>query len=395
VQDITERTEIEQQLWQAQKMEAVGRLAGGVAHDFNNLLTAILGYAELLLSDLRDDDPRSQDLREIRKAGVSAASLTRKILAFSRKQPLEPEVLDLNAVVRSLHGMLGRLIGEDIRIEVRLAPDLGRVKADPGQIEQVLLNLATNARDAMPQGGTLTIDTQNAGLDDTAVRRHLAAAPGEYVMLAVSDTGCGMPPEVQARVFEPFFTTKPRGIGTGLGLSTVYGIVKQSGGDISVYSEPGRGATFKVYLPRVDGPVGARPALVGPDVPVSGSETILLVEDNRGLRELARKVLERLGYAVLDAADADQALHLSEQHAGPIHLLLTDVVMPGMSGVALVERLTPTRPAMKVLYMSGYTDEAVVAAGVLPQRVTFLQKPFTPDSLARKVRQVLDAARTQ
>jgi PAS domain S-box-containing protein len=389
--DVTERNRLERQFQQAQKMEAVGQLAGGVAHDFNNLLTAILGYSELLLQTLPEDDGRRQDVEEIQKAGQSAGSLTRQLLAFSRKQILEPVVLDLNAVVANLDRMARRLIGEDIEIITHLDPELGRVKADAGQIEQVLLNMAVNARDAMPEGGTLTIETANVELDEQYAQTHPGTAPGHYVVLALSDTGHGMDEQTQSHLFEPFFTTKEKGKGTGLGLATVYGIVKQSGGSIWVYSELGQGTAFKVYFPRVEG-VAVPLVTAGSSVQSpAGTETILLVEDAGGLRKLARKILERYGYTILDAPNGDEALRICEQHQGTIHLLLADVVMPGMSGRALADRLALLHPATKVLYTSGYTDNAIVHHGVLTAGTAFLQKPYAPEALARKVRDVLDA----
>jgi len=381
------------QLLQAQKMEAVGRLAGGVAHDFNNLLTVIIGYANLLLKRLASDDPIRADLEQIRRATDQATALTRQLLAFSRKQVLQPKVLDLNAVVADMEKMLRRWIGEDINLVIVLSPEIGRVQADPGQIEQVIMNLVVNARDAMPAGGRLTIETANVNLDETYAREHIDAQPGRHVMLAVSDTGIGMDEETQSHLFEPFFTTKERGKGTGLGLSTVYGIVKQSGGSIYVYSEPGQGATFKVYLPRIDEVAETPRPFAVPVELVQGSETILLVEDEDMVRDLAQRILLQSGYTVLEARDADEAIRLCEQQRAPIHLMMTDVVLPGgMSGPDLVKHLKTSRPEIRVLYVSGYTDNAIVYHGVLDPGVTFLQKPFTPDDLARKVRQVLDAA---
>ena len=389
--DVTERNRLERQFQQAQKMEAVGQLAGGVAHDFNNLLTVILGYSNLLLGTLPEDDRRRQDVEEIQKAGQSAGALTRQLLAFSRKQILEPVVLDLNAVLANLDRMVRRLIGEDIDIITRLDPELGRVKADAGQIEQVLLNMAVNARDAMPEGGRLTIETGNVELDEQYAHTHPDTTPGHYVVLAVSDTGHGMDEQTQSRLFEPFFTTKEKGKGTGLGLATVYGIVKQSGGSIWVYSELGHGTTFKAYFPRVEGVAAPLVSARSSAQPPSGTETILLVEDAGGLRKLARRVLERYGYTILEAPNGDEALQICERHPGTIHLLLTDVVMPGMSGRTLADRLVLLYPATKVLYTSGYTDNAIVHRGVLAAGAAFLQKPYAPEALARKVRDVLDA----
>ena len=388
--DITERKVLEGQLRQAQKMEAVGRLAGGIAHDFNNLLTIIAGYSDMMLSRLAADDPLRAHVSEIRIAGDRAASLTRQLLAFSRQQVLAPQVLDLNAVVANMDKMLRRLIGEHIDLVTVCEKRLWHVKADPGQLEQVIMNLAVNARDAMPKGGKLTLETANVELDGAYARAHVAVKPGRYIMLAVSDTGCGMDSETQSHLFEPFFTTKERGKGTGLGLSTVYGIVKQSGGNVWVYSELGRGATFKVYLPQVDEPLEEPRPVEARAVPARATETVLVVEDEVSVRSLVRGVLESRGYRVLEACHGADALSISDQHGGPIHLLLTDVVMPEMSGRDLASRVMPRRPEIRVLYMSGYTDDAIVHNGVLDAGTAFLQKPFTPDALARKVREVLD-----
>ncbi len=388
--DITERKGLEMQLLQAQKMEAVGQLAGGVAHDFNNVLTAIAGYAELLREDLPGEDARRGDAEEIIRATERAAALTRQLLAFSRRQVLAPRVLDVNTVVASVDNMLGRLIGADVELKTALAPELGAVRADPGQLEQVIMNLVVNARDAMPRGGKLTIETANAELDESYALEHPAVVAGPYVMLAVSDSGVGMDAATQARIFEPFFTTKEKGKGTGLGLATVYGIVKQSGGNIWLYSEPGRGTTFKIYLPRVDQPVELpAPTPAARETP-RGTETVLLVEDDEAVRALARKMLAAHGYTVLAAPSGVDALELAASHAGPIHLLVTDVVLPGISGRELAARFESVRPGLKVLYTSGYTDEAVVHHGVLDAGIAFLQKPFSSGSLARKVRETLD-----
>jgi len=388
--DITERKQLELQLHQAQRLEAVGRLAGGVAHDFNNLLTIITGYSQLLLDRLPPGEARREQLEEIKNAADRAAALTRQLLAFSRQQILAPQVMTLNAAVANIDKMLRRLIGEDVELQTNLAEGLGRVKADPGQIDQIIMNLAVNARDAMPQGGKLTIETANVELDEDYAHAHIAVKPGPYVMLAVSDTGCGMDAATQARLFEPFFTTKEKDKGTGLGLSTVYGIVKQSGGNIWVYSEPGRGTTFKIYLPRVEA-VAEAGRQAGPRLTsVQGQETVLLAEDEQPVRRLVRAVLEACGYTVLEAARVEEALEISKRHEGPIHLLLADVVMPQMSGRQLAEHLATTRPEAKVLYISGYADNAIVHQGVLDAGTAFLQKPFTPDALARKVREVLD-----
>jgi PAS domain S-box-containing protein len=380
----------EEKLRQAQKMEAVGQLAGGVAHDFNNLLAVIVGYADLLLRRVPADDERSlHQIEEIKKAGERATSLTRQLLAFSRKQVMQPKVLDLNAVVTDLDKMLRRLIGEHIEMQTVLSSKLGSVKADPGQIEQVLMNLAVNARDAMPDGGNLTIETANVELDSRYTQKHRPVEPGSYVMIAVSDSGCGMSAELQSRIFEPFFTTKDKGKGTGLGLSTVYGIVKQSNGSIWVYSEPGKGTTFKIYLPRVDEPAPLVEASVEKSTKLKGTETVLLVEDEEAVRHLAQEVLKSNGYRVLDASNGNEAVRVAEQHQGVIDLMLTDVVMPQLGGRELAEKLSVTRPDMRVLYMSGYTDDAIVHHGVLDGRAAFLEKPFAPDALALKVREVL------
>jgi CheY-like chemotaxis protein len=368
----------------------VGRLAGGVAHDFNNVLTALFGYTDLVLEDLPPNSRARQDVEEIRKAAERAAALTRQLLAFSRQQVLAPVVLSVNELVEDIDKMLHRLIGEDIELRLTLARDAGNVRADPGQLQQVLMNLVVNARDAMPTGGKLLIETGNTELTEHYAELHPPVVPGPYVMLAVTDTGSGMDTETKARIFEPFFTTKEKGRGTGLGLSTVYGIVKQSGGYIWVYSEPGRGTTFKLYLPRVGAAAEALPAR-RETATLSGTETILLAEDDEMLRPLARGVLEKLGYTVLAAENADQALSVAGAHAGPIHLLVSDVVMPGTSGRELARRLAPTRPDMRVLYVSGYTDDAIVHHGMLEPGLNFLQKPFTPAVLARRVREVLDA----
>jgi PAS domain S-box-containing protein len=389
--DVTERRLLEEQLRQSQKMEAVGQLAGGVAHDFNNLLTVITGYSDLMLRRLDDKSPLRTSLEEIKKAGERAASLTRQLLAFSRKQVLQPKVLQLNAVVADVYKMLRRLIGEDIDPVTLLEPSLGQVKADPGQIEQVILNLAVNARDAMPQGGKLTIETANVYLDNQYARRHTAIQPGQYVMLAVSDTGCGIDPETQVRMFEPFFTTKEPGKGTGLGLSTVYGIVRQSGGHLWVYSEVGKGTTMKIYLPRVDAGAERDEACSVPTELPQGRGTVLLTEDEEQVRQMIRIILEMGGYRVLEAPGGAEALALYEQHEGQIDLIMTDVVMPGMSGRELAQSLETLHPGIRVLYMSGYTDDAIVRHGLLDQEITFLQKPFTPEALMRKVREVLDA----
>jgi PAS domain S-box-containing protein len=397
VRDITERKRIEEeksslqeQLRQSQKIEAIGRLAGGIAHDFNNLLTVIKGYSQLSLHELKEDVPLRGNIDEIKRASEKAADLTRQLLAFSRRQILEMKVLDLNTVLRDMDKILHRLIGEDIELITLLADDLGRVKTDPGWVEQITMNLAVNARDAMPSIGKLTIETANVELDEHYARAHVAVTPGRYVMLSVSDTGVGMTPEVRQQVFEPFFTTKEKGKGTGLGLSTVYGIVKQSGGNIWVYSEPGQGTTFKIYLPRVDEPLEEFEEKVVKEELPRGSETILLVEDEEVVRKLAVRILKRQGYTVLEGSHGNEAIDVCKHHMEPVHLLLTDVVMPGMNGRELAERFKPLYPKMKVLYMSGYTDDAITHHGVLEEGMNYLQKPFTVDGLTRKVREVLD-----
>ncbi len=396
IQDITERKQayeekaaLQEQLRQSQKVEAIGQLAGGIAHDFNNLLTVIQGNSELSLLDLEERDPLRENLEEITEAAKKATDLTRQLLAFSRRQILEMKVLDLNATLQNLEKMLHRVLGENIELVAFLSEKLGRVKVDPGQIEQVIINLAVNARDAMPDGGKLTIETANVELDEEYAHTHIAVTPGRYVMLSMSDNGVGITPEVRERIFEPFFTTKEKGKGTGLGLSTVYGIVKQSGGNIWVYSEPGQGTTLKIYLPQVDEPLEEMKDEVIGEV-LQGNETILIVEDEEVVRKLTIRVLEKQGYRVLQASEGGKALVLCEEFKEPIHLILTDVVMPGMSGSKLVERLKEIHPEMKALYMSGYTDNAIVHHGVLEPGVNFIQKPFNTDNLARKIRGVLD-----
>jgi PAS domain S-box-containing protein len=390
-EDITERMNLEEQLRQALKMEAIGTLAGGVAHDFNNLMTAVLGYSDLSLQKIAKDDPLRRDIEQIRKAGERAALLTNQLLAFSRKQVVQPKVMDINHVIAETEKMLKRLIGEDIDLVSVFDPALARVMADPGLIGQVVMNLAINARDAMPQGGKLIIETANACLDEAYTRQHLGVEPGHYVMLAVSDSGSGMDEKTLSHIFEPFFTTKEMGKGTGLGLAVVYGIVKQSGGHISVYSEPGYGTTFKVYLPCAEQETEKVGLDTGPDELLrQGSETVLLVEDDDIVCTLAGFSLRMFGYNVLEAHNGDEALRICCEHEGdPIRLLVTDVVMPGMSGCDLAKKIECLCPAMKVLYISGYTDSAIVHYGILAG-TTFLQKPFTPEALARKVREVLD-----
>jgi len=388
VRDISERRRIEEQLFQSQKMEAVGLLAGGIAHDFNNLLTAITGYSEMTLKKMRAEDPLRRNIEAVRDAGNRAAALTGQLLAFSRKQVLQPKVHNLNSVVTDLGKMLRRLIRESVEFRVVLDPELGNIKADPGQIEQVIMNLTINAHDAMPDVGTLTIETKNVYLDADYVSQHLEIEPGPFVRLSVTDTGAGMDEQTQRRIFDPFFTTKELGKGTGLGLSTVYGIVKQSGGDIMVYSEIGHGTTFKIYIPRVDENVQAPgPAVSGEDY--SGTETILLVEDEEVVRNLTREILTSYGYKVLEAATGAAALSICDTYSETIHLLLTDVIMPKMSGSDLKDQIIKNCPDIKVLFMSGYTDDSIVHSGILDSDIAFIEKPFSPDSLARKVRNVL------
>jgi len=372
-------------------MEAVGRLAAGIAHDFNNLLTAIIGSTDLLLEALPPEHAAREDALESRKAALRAADLTHQLLAFSRQQVLAPRTLDLNTVVQDVERLLRRLISEDIEMRTVLARELAPVSADPSQLEQVLVNLAVNARDAMPQGGTLTIETANVTLDETYIAAQPVVGAGEYVMVAVSDTGTGMDEATKSRVFEPFFTTKERGKGTGLGLATVYGIVKQSGGYIWVYSEVGVGSTFKIYLPGVAGPVERETPAPPSSLSLRGSETVLVVEDQDEVRGLIRKILESRGYHVLVAAAGAAALELAAAHSGDIDLLVSDVVMPGMSGPEVSRILSGARKRMRTLFLSGYTDESIVHRGMLDPAVAFLQKPFTAEGLAAKVRAVLDA----
>jgi two-component system cell cycle sensor histidine kinase/response regulator CckA len=392
VQDVTERVGLEESLRQSQKMEAVGRLAGGVAHDFNNLLTVILGYSQILADELPASSRLSESNAQIRSAADRAAGITRQLLAFSRKQVLSPRVINLNEILVNLDSLLRRLIGEDIEVLSAPARDLGSVKADPGQIEQVVMNLALNSRDAMPTGGKLTIETANANLDETYARDRQPVVPGRYVMLAVSDTGEGMSTETQSRIFEPFYTTKEVGKGTGLGLSMVYGIVKQSGGYIWVYSEPGRGTTFKIYLPRADEPVESAASEKKSDGVQRGTETILLVEDDPQLRQLSTSVLSHCGYHVLVAASPEEGLAVCKANQREIQLLVTDVVMPRMNGRQLAEQILQVCPKLRVLYISGYTNNAIVHYGVLDPGLWFLPKPFTLSALVAKVREVLDAA---
>ena len=389
-EDVTERRVLERQLRMAQKMEAVGRLSGGIAHDFNNLLGVIIGYSQVLKRTLGATNPSFEHAEEIEKASQRAVSLTRQLLAFSRQQVLDPAILNLNTLVSDMEKMLPRLIGEDITLNFVLEPNLEQVKADPGQIEQVIMNLTVNSRDAMPNGGKLTIETANVELDLAYTRQHPGSRVGRYVMLAVTDTGTGIDPEIQSQIFEPFFTTKERDKGTGLGLATVYGVVKQSGGYIAVDSEKGKGARFSVYLPRVEETAAAPEAKAASPGNLRGSETILLVEDAEPLRKLAHMFLKESGYDVLAAADGAEALEVARSCSRPIHLLLTDVVMPGINGRVLAERLAPMQPGMRVLYMSGYTDSFIAGHGVLEAGTHLLHKPFTQETLAKKVREVLD-----
>jgi two-component system, cell cycle sensor histidine kinase and response regulator CckA len=390
VSDISQRKKLEEQLLHAQKMEAVGRLAGGVAHDFNNMLTVIAGYNRMILDELSTLDPLRGYAEEILKAADRASAITNQLLTFSRRQISKPRVLQVNLAIAQTDKMLRRLIGEDIHLNLKLGHEVGNIKADPGQVDQALVNLVVNARDAMPDGGTLTIETSNVHLDETYVRTHLGVSPGDFVMVAVSDTGIGMDADTRRRIFEPFFTTKEKGRGTGLGLATVYGIAKQAGGDIWVYSEPGRGSTFKLYFPRVSEPVSEAPDHVaGEAVASSARETILLVEDEQAVRDLTLKMLQQLGYKILTAESGGDALSVCKAYAGELSLLLTDVVMPGMSGRQLADALMLMRPGIKVLFLSGYTENTVVHHGVLDPGVDFLPKPFSREVLGKKLREIL------
>jgi len=390
VRDIRDRRRLEEQLRQSQKMDAIGKLASGVAHDFNNLLTAITGYSQLALQNLKPDHPLRAELGEIQKAADKAASLTHQLLAFSRKQPVAHRIVDLNAVVLDMQRMLARIIDSDIDLRTFLAESLGKVRADPDQIGQVILNLIVNGRDAMPDGGKLTIETANVDFDEEAALHHGRLQPGSWVLLAVSDSGCGMDPETQSHIFEPFFTTKAPGKGTGLGLSTVYAIVEQSGGGLWVYSEPNVGTTFKIYLPRVDEAADDHPSGTPLDPVQEAFETVLLVEDDEMVRHLMRQVLARRGYTVLEARQSDEALEICRAHDGPIHLLVTDMVMPGLNGWELAQRIAETRPEITTLFVSGYAEAALIHQGIGDHTVKFLQKPFSPGSFASKVRATLD-----
>jgi len=387
-EDVTERRALEEQFRQAQKMEAVGRLAGGVAHDFNNLLMVVSGYTEVLIEELKQNDPLLPKIQAIQQAADRATTLTRQLLAFSRKQLLELKVVDVNAIVADMERLLRPLIGENIDLTTKLSANVGHTRADAGQLEQVIMNLVVNAKDAMPSGGRILIQTTEEELD--AVRReHSLVQPGSYILLSVSDTGGGMDKETQSRIFEPFFTTKEKGKGTGLGLSTVYGIVKQSGGYIFAHSDTGSGTTFRIYLPKVTDPAGQAGVVKHPQAPVGGSETVLLVEDEESVRELVRETLKSKGYVVMEAADGVQGMKVAESHTGKIDILITDVMMPGMSGRELAQRITAVRQTIKVLFLSGYTEDAIIHEGVLEPGTAFLQKPFTLQALARKVRDVL------
>jgi two-component system, cell cycle sensor histidine kinase and response regulator CckA len=393
VSDISQRKRLEEQLMHAQKMEAVGRLAGGVAHDFNNMLTVISGYNQMILDQISPLDPLRGYAEEVLKASERAAALTNQLLAFSRRQIVQPRVFDVNEVLTHTEKMLRRLIGEDIELNLTLHAEAGNIKADPGHLEQAIVNLATNARDAMPRGGRLTVETCNVALDETYAKTHLGVQPGEYVMIAVSDSGVGMDLETKRHIFEPFFTTKERGKGTGLGLATVYGIVKQAGGDIWVYSEKDKGTTFKLYFPRVANPASDVVGSGAGAPAMEGAETILVVEDEQGVRDLTAKMLKRLGYTVLVAANGHEALQISKAFTGPIALLLSDVVMPNMSGSDLADELRRTRPHIKVLYVSGYTENTVAHHGVQDPATGFLAKPFSRDALASKLRESLGKAK--
>jgi signal transduction histidine kinase len=389
-QEWQRRQQLEEQFFQAQKMEAVGRLAGGVAHDFNNILTVIRGCTEFIFSRLEENDPLHQDVASVLEASEQAACLTRQLLAFSRKQVLQPKVFDLNNIVSNLEKMLCRIIGEDIELKTVLESEAMAIKADPGQLEQVIMNLIVNARDAMPRGGKLTIETAKVFLDEAYCELHVDINPGPYVLLAISDTGLGMDPEVQARIFEPFFTTKQKEKGTGLGLATVHGIIRQSEGFIWVYSEPGQGTTFKIYLPEAQEKVEEQRTALAPAVSCQGNENILIVEDDDLVRCVARRILEHYGYSILEARTGKEALAIGEQNPEPIHLLLTDVIMPEMGGKELVDRWKDLHAETKVIFTSGYTENAIVHNGALDSNIYFIQKPYRPAALARLVREVLN-----
>lgn len=388
--DITERKRLEQQLLQAQKMEALGKLAGGVAHDFNNLITAIIGYSEFLSEKFKDDEQTRGDLDEIKKAAERGSALTRQLLAFSRKQIFAVKILNMNGVITNLQKMLIRLIGENIELKTSLDDRLAMMKGDPGQLEQVIMNLVVNAKDAMPQGGRLTLETSNITLDDNYVSEHSEIKPGKYVMVSVGDTGTGMPPDVQSRIFEPFFTTKQAGMGTGLGLSTVYGIVKQSGGTISVYSRPGHGTIFKMYFPAAEAEKTAAETPAAPKTDTRGSETILLVEDDYAVKNLTGRSLRQNGYRVLESSDYEEAVSTAQKHNGTIHLLLTDIRMRGATGYELARKISLTRPGLKVIYMSGYSDISVINQDLISENTPFIQKPFTSDVLLKTIRSTLN-----
>lgn len=391
IRDITVRKRLEEQLRQSQKIEGIGRLAGGIAHDFNNLLTSIIGYAELGQRKLPPDSPIQKNLKHILKTSNHASTLIQQLLAFSRKAMVQPRVLDINRVITNFKNILERILGEDIAFKFFLDKKLGNVKADPGQIEQIIMNLAVNSRDAMPQGGNLVIETANMDLDEKYARLYTYVKPGRYVLLSISDTGCGMDKETLTHIFEPFFTTKGKGVGTGLGLSTVYGITKQSGGFINVYSELAKGTTVKIYLPGVDEPAEAPPRRVDATKMIAGEETILVVEDEESVRDIAIEALSACGYTVITAGCGAEALSLWDRYTGKVDLLLTDVVLPGMSGRDIAEQLAASKPGLRVLYMSGYTVNVISHYGVVDKGIAFIQKPFTPAELARKIREVLDS----
>ena len=391
MRDVTDHKRLESQYLQAQKMEAIGSLAGGIAHDLNNMLNVVNGYSELVLDEIGGDNPLRGDLELIQEAGKRAASLTSQLLAFARKQIRQPEILDLNGEITQMESFLRRIIREDIDLAVIAGPHLGLINADPGQIQQIIMNLAVNARDAMPTGGKLIIETSSVEFDARYVEKHLATVEGRYVMLAISDTGIGMDEEVRARVFEPFFTTKEKGKGTGLGLATVYGIVKQNGGFIWVYSEPGNGTTFKIYFPLARAKAARAIAVERDECSLGGSETVLVVEDEDAVRGLACRILRSLGYHVLESSDGKGALRIVGEYEGTIHLIVTDMIMPGMSGKELVSKIGETRPGVKSLFISGYTDNSVVHQGILDPKIAFLQKPFTVKAFALKVREVIDS----